>query len=368
MSQQEQHEEFLRKRSYAQSLFEEDTTIEEILQRIYIESLESKSDTQAEIMANHVVETIDMIFQTRDSLRNNPGSVAQRLNLALDGVSPEQKAEKLMSASYVFENIESLVQNGKLDSAPLKSELEEFIKRGVNESSINSLLERTVSAVSNDKTAEVLLDAFKGHTSEEIRGITLAETKNDPRALLAVDSMILYTMAVNGRLEGVKKDISLFEVTAGVCLADALNTLEYDKREGNRLLREIRENLSFILLSLVIIAAVSAVVAVFFKGAAFVGVEAVLTGILCVAFCSAALIKLAYKFFYNCMNCEGFEIPLVKFSQIANEARDRISSQIQSAELTEVQETDDNTVCVNNDDLQNDECTENLYLALFEDT
>lgn len=317
-------DEFLQKRSDALALFREGTTTEEILKEIYIDSLEDKTDMQAEVMAQHIIETVSLLSGTYDGLKKSEGSVAEWLDFAFDDFSPEQKAEKLMSVSCVFENIDSLAKKDKLNTAPFAEEFEKLKKKGIDEASINALLNRAAKALSSENTAKTLLGVFAEQTKEEANGIELTDNENDPRTLIAVDSMIIYTMVVNGRIEGIKKDTSLFEITAGIWLGNEIERLKLklDESKG-RALREIRESLGFLLVSLIIAAVV------FCVAAPFLGPEVAAICALCVFFYSARLIMLAQQFFYSCSSCDvSYEIPLVKFPELECKTRDRIKNHL----------------------------------------
>ncbi len=339
---QEHRDSFLKKKSYALSLFDENTTVEEILKKIYIENMESKSEMQAEVMAQNVIETIDMIFSTRDSLQNEPGEIIDKLNAALGDFSAEEKAKKLLSASYVFENIETLVKKGKLDTEPLRPMLNDLKKQTVDDDYLYVLLNRTVSAVKNDKTSGTLLKAIPEYKKEEEYGFLLKNEKCDRKTLIAVDSMILYIMAVNGELGSVDKKISLFEVTAGVCLGDTLDKIAIRARKGTITGEKIKENIGFILFSILISAVVSFVVFGVF------GLEEFLIGLLCVALYSCMLIIFSHCLFNNGVALGKLEIPMVKFAEISSEFRDDIKEKIKSAKLTSIRKTINNILSNDN--------------------
>ncbi len=335
---QEQRDEFLQKKSFALSLFEKNTDTEEILKKIYVESMENKSEKQAEVMARQIIETTDLLFSTNDSFNDGQGSAVEKLKLALEEIAPEKKAEVLLGASYVFENIETLAKKGTIRSYPLEKEFNQLEKDGFNEASINALLERAVAAASSEKTAEVLLKAFEKQTDEQILGRAMIDAEGGAKAMAAIDSMIIYTMSVNGNIEGVDPETSVYQITAGVCLDTVLQNIAASEKNGGFIYKVKINTVCSVLLSLLIIAAVTAVFTAFSLAAGFTGNVAFITGALCVSFCSAILIKKSLDIFHNTRIYAKLDVPLVAFPEIALDARDRIRDKINSAAQAEEKE------------------------------
>ncbi|MBR6619568.1 MAG: hypothetical protein IKK85_04435 [Clostridia bacterium] len=355
---QEQCDEFLRKRAFALSQFEEGASIKEILKSLYIESMESKSDEQAELMAEEIVEKTDMFFSFYDSLNDAPGNLAEKIDLALSELEPAEKAKMLLQASCVFENISSLAENGKFEKEP-----EQLTVDGIDEATVNTLLERTVAAMQDEKTAEILLGIFADQSREAALGNAFIENRNDPKTMVAVESMIIYTMAVNNRAEGIPKSTTLAQITLGVCLDNALRNIANDQGVSAPFAVILRK-VAFVLASVLIVAATSAAVIGLFIAAGFVGIEAFLVGALCVLFYASRFIMLAHESF--CITeSYALDTPVVVFPRSSHEVCDRIKSKIHSAKQASEQkrntEVDDNI-------LQNDDFTDRLYNELFDDT
>ncbi len=366
---QEQRDELLRKRSYALSLFDENTTTEEILKKIYIESMECKSEEQAELMARHVIKTTDMFFSILDLLKDAPGTINEKLNLAFSDLPAEQKAQALCVSSYVFENIESTAKTGSADEGKLKEELEKITQNGTDEGLISKLIQRTVSAA--EKTKGILTYDLENQSEEEILGRMIADMQYDPKTMVAVDSMIIYTMSVNGRIEDISNDISLFEITAGVCLNNELKNNQYAAENGNIPPEESSDNFLFCVLSAAIVVCVSAFTGVVFcSNEVALTISALLIGILCVAVCSDSLTSLAYIHFNRCVSCNIFEIPAVKFQKVMHKLWLKLKEKVATEKETEpeTEELDINTIYNEDLDSEYDEYAERLYLSLWDDT
>ena len=107
---QEHRDSFLKKKSYALSLFDENTTVEEILKKIYIENMESKSEMQAEVMAQNVIETIvgfagEQAFKVlgleHSPVKGPEGNIEYLMYL--------EKSDKAEDVSVISETIKELV-------------------------------------------------------------------------------------------------------------------------------------------------------------------------------------------------------------------------------------------------------------------
>jgi len=355
---QEQCDEFLRKRAFALSQFEEGASIKEILKSLYIESMESKSDEQAELMAEEIIEKTDMFFSFYDSLNDAPGNLAEKIDLALSELEPEEKAKMLLQASCVFENISSLAENGKFEKEP-----EQLTVDGIDEATVNALLERTVAAMQDEKTAEILLGIFADQSREAALGNAFIENRNDPKSMIAVESMIIYTMAVNNRAEGIPKSTTLAQITLGVCLDNALRNIANDQGVSAPFAVILRK-VAFALASVLIVAVIATPVIGLFVATGFVGIVAFLIGALCVLFFAGRLIMLAHESF--CIaESNALDIPVVTFPRSSYDICDRIKAKIHSAKQAADQKR--NTE-VNDNTLQDDDFTNRLYNELFDDT
>ena len=359
---QKQRDEFLQKRAFALSQFEEGASIKEILKSIYIESMESKSEDQAELMADEVIEKTDIFFSVYDSLKDASGGLTEKIDFALGELETEEKAKLLLQASYVFENVECLTGKGGLDSTALEKEIEQLTAGGIDEATVNSLLERVVIAMQDEKTAEVLLSTFACQSRESALGNAFIENRNAPESMIAVESMIIYTMSVNNRVEGIPQSTHLAQITLGVCLDNVLRNISNDQGVSIPFAVMLHE-IAFVLASILIVAATTAAVVGLFAAAGFIGVEAFLIGVLSVLFYASGLITLAYESFYITESC-ALDIPLVVFPRSSSGMRDKIKSKIYSVKQTVEQRYN----AVIDDELQNDDFTDRLYNELFDDT
>lgn len=368
---QEQRDELLRKRSYALSLFDENTTTEDVLKKIYIESMENKSNQQAELMAQDIIKNVDKIFSIHDLLTDDSGNINEKLNLFFSGLSPEEKAHAFHSVSHTLKNVQSAIESGNTDTTELKEELAQIKENGTDESSLNKMLDDTIFSIKNEDTKDYLLSKCRNQSDNEVLGRVLTNTQNDKKTFIAVDSMILYTMSVNGRIENVPRNTSLFEITAGVCLNNALKGNSYATDNGSISSIQSDDDYFFWMLSIIIVVCVSAFVGTVFSLAEVaLTISTMLIGILCVAVYSTSLISLAYTHFYDCVSTNIFEIPVVKFPEFMHKTWDKLKSYINNPlKQTTTEKLDIDTIYVeDNNDLQYNSYEEELYRSLWDDT
>lgn len=359
---QEEKDEFIRKRSYALSLFEEGTTTEEILKKIYMENLDSENEDHAELIAKRIIDTVNMLYSTYNSLLDTSGTINEKLMGALSELSAEQKAEVLLSASHVFENLESVINNDETDSTSDKDEFERIKENGADEKTINNLLERLVSAITDEKNKELLLKNHKEQSKEEILGIAKTESKNNRKTTIAIDSMIIYTMAVRGKIKKIPRDTSLFAITSGVCLDNALEDIAYFADTAS--VKDSDDAFLFWIIAALIVICVSVFTGFILTGGFTVAPATtdILIGLLCVAVYSGMLISIEYMHFFDCSNI--FDFPEINFPELKNKISDKIEKSISSVKEREniTEELDIDTIYAH------DSFEDRIYKSLWDDT
>ena len=170
-----------------------------VLSGIYCENLPDKSPRQGELMARELLDWIGRFQAAFDKALEGPEDLlCQTISDLFAQLSPEEQCQLL----------------GKL-GIPAEEGAESALLREASVRLLESDAVLTLQPGSIDRESIQARNTAKEIVGEEM--------------LLAVTSMVVYTMAKNGELSGVPEKISLAQVAIGVCTEDKLATFHYLK-------------------------------------------------------------------------------------------------------------------------------------------
>lgn len=172
-----------------------------VLSGIYCENLPDKSPRQGELMARELLDWIGRFQASFDEALEGPEDFLCRTISELFAQLPLEEQCELLGQGLGIPVEKAAV------SEPLRDSL---------------LREATVRLMESD----AILTLQPGSIDREsIQARNAAKDIVGEEMLLAVTSMVVYTMAKNGELSGVPEKISLAQVAIGVCTEDKLAEL-----------------------------------------------------------------------------------------------------------------------------------------------
>jgi len=172
-----------------------------VLSGIYCENLPDKSPRQGELMARELLDWIGRFQHSFDEALEGPENFLCRTISELFAQLPLEEQCELL---------------GQELGIPVE-------KAAVSEPLRDSLLREASSRLMESDT---ILTLQPGSIDREsIRARNAAKDIVGEEMLLAVTSMVVYTMAKNGELSDVPEKISLAQVAIGVCMEDKLAEL-----------------------------------------------------------------------------------------------------------------------------------------------
>lgn len=172
-----------------------------VLSGIYCENLPDKSPRQGELMARELLDWIGRFQASFDEALEGPEDLLCRTISELFAQLPLEEQCELLG-----QGLGILVERAAV-SEPLRDSLLREASARLMES--DAIL--TLQPGSTDRESIQARKAAKEIVGEEM--------------LLAVTSMVVYTMAKNGELSGVPEKISMAQVVIGVCTEDKLAEL-----------------------------------------------------------------------------------------------------------------------------------------------
>lgn len=300
---------------YALSHFDsQDTKTEDILKSIYVKYMPIESEEQGIIMAKHIVDVINGMEKVYDAVSSNEEiSCEQKLKELLDDIAPGQRAKILLSASKAFENIKETVNGKTYDNILSELQPDEEYDDDISEEKLDELIRRTASAVTDESTLDCLLDKFRN--SRDKKRIKV-ECKQDARVLMAIQSMVIYTMVKTGKLSGLPGETSLFEIVAGVYTEHFISKQAALLNEKEKKL--LRKKVTFWLITIIAVVAIFAALS-FLTGVAFII-------IVCGSVLSAMVVGIVYLVFHDCLDVDVLEIPKIRFSEFMSKTTHKLSA------------------------------------------
>lgn len=172
-----------------------------VLSGIYCENLPDKSPRQGELMARELLDWIGRFQASFDEALEGPEDLLCRTISELFAQLPLEEQCELLGQGLGIPVERAAV------SEPLRDSL---------------LREASARLMESDAILTLQPGAID---RESIRARNAAKEIVGEEMLLAVTSMVVYTMAKNGELSGVPEKISLAQVAIGVCTEDKLAEL-----------------------------------------------------------------------------------------------------------------------------------------------
>lgn len=205
----------IRRSAYAWSCFQEDWSAEDILCEIYCHNMQDKSPQQGRLMAQELLSWMARFQQGYDAVLDHPDDYVERVLIKeIEALSPDEQCRVLRQV------IASLQPDGGHEKADESAQPSD--ERDI-------LLRRAVERLtSKGSTAEEELSVKDD--APQNRRILKAVCGDD--MVLAVNAMLLYTMAKNGELTEIPRDVSLAQVVIGVCTEDLLHSICRAEQSG----------------------------------------------------------------------------------------------------------------------------------------
>lgn len=235
----------------AVSEMQQGKTVRDVLTDMYIAGLPDKTESQGMVMADRVIETVAEYTKACEEAMQDPERwIDESLDQFLCDKEPSERCELLyqMVKALTAVNAAALDRHMRdadvsvdsmiaemgdltLDSAAITPELEEQLRNEVRQALENS----DVFAGRMESFADLLeqMDESEGvaHLIVDY-GVRSADYK-------AVAAMMAYIAAKQGTLEGVAQDVTLDEITLGVCAAMETERVAVQVENG-----EIAENVA----------------------------------------------------------------------------------------------------------------------------
>lgn len=309
---EKEREEICSRVDFALSLFEsQDTDIVDILKTIYVEYMPVGSEEHGIIMAKHIVDIINSLDKAYEAASSdNSNNCEQSLKALLENLSTDKKVQTLMSVNYILKSIKEASDGQMPDAAPLEAQL--CNTDDISEEKLDELFRQTVSNITDENTMNILLKKFASSSIEERKCRINVRRNQDISTVMAIQAMIIYTMVKTGKLSGIPKDVTMFEIVAGVCTERFLNSQSDLQNENSN--DDLFNKIAFWLIALIVVASMTALTIACLAGSALSFFN-VFLGVLCIAFSSGALISVEYIFFNDCLLCDVFDFPKIKFSE-----------------------------------------------------
>ena len=200
----------IRRSSEAISQLQDGEDAISVLSGIYCGILPDKSPRQGELMAREVLEWISKFQNACDGAMEDP---EKYLCTAVANLLAQMPLE----AQCEFLERQLGVQVSGSPTAPLRDGLLQDMVRKV---------------LTNTDFPEAYADAGEHSNCETVPQRSELKEAIGEEMLLAVTAMVIYAMAKNGELSGVPENISLAQVTIGVCTEDKLAELQWAAEMG----------------------------------------------------------------------------------------------------------------------------------------
>lgn len=210
----------IRRSAYAWSHFQENESGEEILCKIYCKNIVDKSPKQGAMMAKELLLWLARFQDCYDAALEDPDACTEYvLTKEIEALSIEQQCQTL---HQVIQTMESESTQGQLQpycGSP-------------SPQARDALLRETVEKITSGSDAAVPERILLAADDSELQNRKLVKTLCGEDMVLAVNAMIIYTMAKNGELSGIPKDVSLAQVVIGVCTEDLFRGISRDEQGG----------------------------------------------------------------------------------------------------------------------------------------
>lgn len=203
----------------ALSYFQKGEDPEAVLGQIYCHNMEDKSPRQGALMAKELLIWMARFQSGFDAAMEDPEDYAyHELKSALAGMPEEQQTALLRQWIQAVERLNSLERADDLNTALAASKERPVCQDRTPPLQPETLLETLISRI---KAAPGVMETIgSAAASWNPRERAAVGRKCGRNMALAVTAMVIYTMAKNGRLSGLPRDMTLGQVTVGVCAAD----------------------------------------------------------------------------------------------------------------------------------------------------
>ncbi len=210
----------IRRSAYAWSHFQENGNAVDILSKIYCHNLIDKSPKQGELMTTELLLWMARFQDCYDAALEDPAAYTEYiLTQELDALPLQQQCqalEQVIQASQSADASESVLPYHGTVSPQAR----------------DSLRQEAVQRITNGEDTAVLEQILLAADDAEPHNRKLVKTICGEDMVLAVNAMVLYTMAKNGELSEIPKDVSLAQVAIGACTEDQFRSISRDERQG----------------------------------------------------------------------------------------------------------------------------------------
>lgn len=199
-----------------------------VLSRIYCQNLPDKSPRQGQLMAKEVLSWIAKFQDGMDEALEAPDNYVQRqLKNALEGLPLEQQCALLRQQLEEFERLNSLESFQETELAKVHRAAREALP--ASEQIRDTLLTEVSRTLIGEKLS---IEPFFAEGGSVSRNRKAAKACIGENLLLAMTAMVIYTMAKNGELSGLPKEVSLSQVVIGVCAEDQAQQIQLQEKLG----------------------------------------------------------------------------------------------------------------------------------------
>lgn len=227
------------------SKLQEGQSVRDVLMNLYISGLPDKTENQGEIMADRVIELVaGFTADCKAAIENFDAWFDQSMDKLLDGkdlagrcVLLFQIAQSLTAVNAT--TLDQHLKDAKVDVASVISEMDEYtldpaaatleLEAELREQVKQALTNNSIFAGQIGALTEMLDQIQTGSDAAETivnYGIKSADIK-------AVAAMIAYVEAKKGNMEGIASNITLDEITIGVCAAFEVEQVAASVENGN---------------------------------------------------------------------------------------------------------------------------------------